>query len=70
MSPSGRASEGLALRALIALMRTVPALVQGRLLAAAVVWLARGRLERALAALAVAAIAASLGARSALFSRH
>jgi len=33
-------------------------------------WLARGRLERALTALAVAAIAASFRARTALFSRR
>jgi peroxiredoxin family protein len=38
--------------------------------AAAVVWLAQGRIERALAALAVAAIAASFGARTALFGRR
>jgi hypothetical protein len=70
MSPSGRAGDGLASRALIALMRAVPALLTVGWPAAAVVWLAQGRLERALAALAVAAIPASCGAQIALFSRR
>jgi hypothetical protein len=70
MSPSGRAGDGLSLRALIALARAVPALFAVGWLAAAVVWLPRGRLERALAALAVAAIAASFGGRIALFGRR
>jgi hypothetical protein len=43
--------------------------VHGRL-AAAVLWLTWGRFERALVGVAVAAIAASFGARSALFSRR
>jgi hypothetical protein len=70
MSPPARAGESLASRALIALMRAVPALFTIGWLAAAAVWLLQGRLERALAALAVAGIAASFGARIALFSRR
>jgi hypothetical protein len=56
MSPSARAGESLASRALIALMRAVPALFTVGWLAATVVWLAQGRLGRALVALAVAVI--------------
>lgn len=70
MSPSARAGESLASRALIALMRAVPALFTVGWLAAAVVWLAEERPGRALGALAVAVVAASFGARIALFSRR
>jgi hypothetical protein len=70
MSRSGRVGESLASRALIALMRAVPALFTVGWMAAAVVWLSQGRPGRALAALAVAVIAASFGLRIALFSRR
>jgi hypothetical protein len=68
MSPSTRAGAGVAARALVALMRAVPALFTTGWLVAAAVWLLQGRLDRALAALAVAAIAAGFGVRIALFS--
>jgi hypothetical protein len=70
MSTSARVGQSLAARAVIALMRAVPALFTVGWLAAAGVWLLQGRLERALAAVAVAAIAASFGARIALLSRR
>jgi hypothetical protein len=70
MSRAARVAEGLASRAPIALMRAVPALFTVGWLAAAVVWLVQGRLERALAALAVALVAASVDVRIALFSRR
>jgi hypothetical protein len=70
MTRSGRVGDSLASRALIALMRAVPALFTLGWLAAAVVWLVQGRLERAVAALVVALVAASFGARIALFSRR
>jgi hypothetical protein len=70
MKPSARVGQSLAARAVIALMRAVPALFTVGWLAAAGVWLLQGRLERALAAVAVAAIAASFGARIALLSRR
>jgi hypothetical protein len=47
----------------------VPALFAIGWLAAGAVWLLHGRLERALAAVLVAAIAASLGVRIALAGR-
>jgi hypothetical protein len=70
MTPPAYARQGPAARAVIALMRAVPALFTVGWLAAAAVWLVQGRLERALAAVAVALIAASFGARIALFSRR
>jgi hypothetical protein len=70
MTRSARVGQSPASRALIALMRAVPALFTVGWLAAAVVWLVQGRLERALAAVAVALVAASFGARIALFSRR
>lgn len=70
MSRSARVGQSPASRALIALMRAVPALFTVGWLAAAVVWLVQGRLERTLAAVAVALVAASFGARIALFSRR
>lgn len=70
MSSPARMGESLASRALIALMRAVPALFTVGWLAVAVVWLAQGRPGRALAAVAVALVAASFGARIALFSRR
>jgi hypothetical protein len=69
MSPSTRVGAGLAARAIVALMRAVPALFAIGWLAAGAVWLLHGRLERALAAVLVAAIAASLGVRIALAGR-
>jgi hypothetical protein len=69
MSPSTRVGEGIMARAVVALMRAMPALVATGWLAAAAVWLLQGRLERALAAVLVAAIAAGLGMRIALASR-
>ena len=69
MSPSTRVGAGMAARAVVALMRAVPALFATGWLAAAAVWLLQGWLERALAAFLVAAIAASLGIRIALASR-
>ena len=70
MTPAPCPGESLAARALIALMRAVPALLTVGWLAAAGVWLLQGRLERALAALAVALVAASFGVWIALFSRR
>jgi hypothetical protein len=70
MSTSARVGQSLAGRPAIALMRSVPALFTVGWLAAAGVWLVRGRLERAAAAVAVAAIAASFGARIGLFGRR
>jgi hypothetical protein len=70
MSPSARVGESTASRVLIALMRVVPMLFTVGWLAAAVVWLGQGRLERALAAVAGALVAASFGARIALSSRR
>jgi hypothetical protein len=69
MSPSIRAGGSVAARALVALMRAVPALFATGWLAAGAVWLLQGRLERALAAVLVAAIAAGLRLRIALASR-
>jgi hypothetical protein len=68
MSPPARVGESLVSRVLIELMRAVPAVFTIGWLAPAVVWLMQGRIERALAALAVAAIAASFGADRALRS--
>jgi hypothetical protein len=68
MSRPARMGESFASRALIALMRAVPALFTLGWLAAAVVWLVQGRVEHALAALAVALVAASFGARIAVFT--
>ncbi|MGH2714409.1 MAG: hypothetical protein ACRDM7_11095 [Thermoleophilaceae bacterium] len=69
MSPSTRVGGGVAARAVVALMRAVPALFASGWLAAGAVWLLQGRLERALAAVLVAVLAASLGMRIALASR-
>jgi hypothetical protein len=69
MSPSTRVGASVAARAVVALMRAVPALFTTGWLTAGAVWLVQSRLERALAALVVAAIAASLGLRIALASR-
>ena len=70
MSPSTLAGAGLAARAVVALMRAVPALFTVGWLAAGAVWLLQGRLERALVAVLVAAVAASFGIRIALASRR
>jgi hypothetical protein len=70
MSPSTRAGASLPARAVVALMRAVPALFTTGWLIAAAVWLVQGRLERALVALLVAAIAASFGVRIALAGRR
>jgi hypothetical protein len=70
MNPPARQGEGLAARALIALVRAVPALFTVGWVVAAVVWLVQGRPERAVTAVIVAAIAASFGARIELFSRR
>jgi hypothetical protein len=69
MSPSTRVGAGIAARAVAQLMRAAPALFATTWLAAAAVWLLQGRLERALAAGLVAAIAASVGIRIALATR-
>jgi hypothetical protein len=66
MSGPARMGESRASRALIALMRAVPAVFTIGWLAAAAVWLLQGWLERALIVLAVAAIAASRRADRAL----
>jgi hypothetical protein len=68
MSRPRRAGERLAARAVIALMRAVPALFTVGWLVAAAVWLVQGWLERGVAAVAVALIAASFGVRIELFS--
>jgi hypothetical protein len=70
MSPSSRAGAGVAARALVALMRAVPALFTVGWLAAGAVWLLQARLERALVAIVVAAVAASFGVRIAIASRR
>jgi hypothetical protein len=69
MSSPRRAGEGVAARAVIALMRAVPALFTVGWLLAGAVWLVQGWLERGVAALVVALIAASFGVRIELFSR-
>jgi predicted membrane-bound mannosyltransferase len=70
MSPSSRAGAGLAARAVVALMRAVPALFTVGWLAAGAAWLLQGRLERALVAILVAGVAASFGMRIAIASRR
>jgi hypothetical protein len=51
-------------------MRAVPALFTVGWLTAGAVWLLQGRLERALIAILVAAVAASFGIRIAVASRR
>ena len=70
MSPPRRVGEGVTSGAVIALMRAVPALFTVGWLVAAGVWLVQGWLERGVAAVAVALIAASFGVRIELFSRR
>ena len=70
MSPSTRAGAGLPARAVVALVRAVPALFTVGWLTAGAVWLLQGRLERALIAILVAAVAASFGMRIAIASRR
>jgi hypothetical protein len=70
MSPSTLAGASLAARAVVAPMRAVPALFTVGWSVAGAVWLLQGRLERALVAVLVAAVAASFGMRIAIASRR
>jgi hypothetical protein len=70
MSPSTRVGASVAARAIVALMRAVPALFTTGWLAAGAFWLLQGQFERALAAVLVATVSASLGMMITLASRN
>jgi hypothetical protein len=70
MRSSSLVRQGVTARAIIALMRAVPALFTLGWMVAAVIWLVQDRPERAVTALIVAAIAGSFGARIELFGRR